>query len=277
MCKPDCTHHGERRPPATLVLRGGTVVTVDPSLPRAEAIAVRGDRIVAVGANDDISRYVGPETEVVELAGRMAMPGFIEGHGHFLSLGFSRMQLDLTEVKSWDEVVQMVGDTARSAEPGQWIFGRGWHQSKWDAVPEPSVDGLPVHDALSRVSPDNPVFLGHASGHAAFANAKAMELGGSPRTLPTPRGGRSFAMLGVVRPVRSVRMRRLWSFRKTGRETNRSSDEKPTSPPRSVSERESRRFRMPGRASKTLRCFESLPIATLSGPAVGDARARYSE
>lgn len=180
----------EGRPkPATLVLRGGTVVTVNPARPRAEGVAVRGDRIVAVGTHEDVSRYIGPQTEVVELAGRMAMPGFIEGHGHFLLLGFSRMQLDLNRVKNWDEVVRKVAEAVKSAEPGEWIFGRGWHQSKWNDVPEPSVDGLPVHDALSRVSPNNPVFLGHASDHAAFANAAAMALGGVTEDTPDPPGG----------------------------------------------------------------------------------------
>ncbi|MEO1227736.1 MAG: amidohydrolase [Myxococcota bacterium] len=177
------------QPKATLVLHGGTVVTVDEAKPRAEAIAVAGDRILAVGTSEEILRLVGPATKIIELEGQMAMPGFIEGHGHFLSVGFSRIQLDLNQAKNWEEIVAMTADAVRKAEPGSWIFGRGWHQAKWDPVPEPSVDGGPVHDSLSAVSPNNPVFFGHASGHAAFANAKAMALAGIDNKTPDPSGG----------------------------------------------------------------------------------------
>ena len=186
---PSASTPSEPTPRATLVLRGGAVVTVDDKKPRAEAIAVDGERILAVGSNAEIQRFIGPDTKVMELEGRMAMPGFIEGHGHFLSIGFSRIQLDLTKVKNWDEIVSMVAEAAKSTPPGGWIFGRGWHQAKWDTVPKPNVDGVPVHDALSKVSPDNPVFLGHASGHAAFVNAKAMALAGIDDKTPDNPGG----------------------------------------------------------------------------------------
>lgn len=175
--------------PATLVLRGGTIVTVDEARPEAQALAARGDRIVAVGTNEEIAPYIGPATEVIELEGRMAMPGFIEGHGHFMGLGQSRMTLDLMDVQSWDEVIRLVAEAVKAARPGDWITGRGWHQEKWTRVPEPNVEGFPVHTALSAVSPENPVLLTHASGHASFVNAKAMELAGiTPRT-PDPPGG----------------------------------------------------------------------------------------
>jgi predicted amidohydrolase YtcJ len=171
----------ERQPevePATLVLRGGKIVTVDDARPEAQAMAVRGDRIVALGSDEEIAPYVGPATEVIELEGRMAMPGFIEGHGHFTGLGQSMMNLDLMDATSWDQIVQMVGEAAKAAKPGDWITGRGWHQEKWGTVPEPNVEGFPIHTALSAASPDNPVLLTHASGHASYVNAKAMELVG---------------------------------------------------------------------------------------------------
>jgi len=132
---------------------------------------------------------VGSATRVVDLAGRLAVPGFIEGHGHFMSLGETQMILDLSTAANWDDIVAMVGEAARSARPGQWIQGRGWHQEKWNRVPEPNVDGVPLHAGLSAVSPDNPVILSHASGHAAFANAKAMEVAGVTRTTADPPGG----------------------------------------------------------------------------------------
>jgi predicted amidohydrolase YtcJ len=175
--------------PADLVLLGGHVVTVDPARPEAQAVAVRGDRILAVGSDAEIRRLVGPATQVVELHGRLLTPGFIEGHGHFLGLGESKQILDLTKAASWDDIVAMVGAAAAKARPGEWIRGRGWHQEKWSRVPEPNVDGVPLHEALSRVSPDNPVSLGHASGHASFANAKAMQLAGIDRATPDPAGG----------------------------------------------------------------------------------------
>jgi len=174
---------------ADLVLRGGVVVTVDSSVARAEAVAVDGDRILAVGSNRDVSRFIGDSTKVIELAGRLALPGFIEGHGHFMGLGRARMVLDLTRVSSWDEIVSMVGHVAGDADTGAWILGRGWHQEKWTATPPGSVDGVPTHATLSRVSPNNPVLLTHASGHAAFANAKALELAGIDHNTPDPPGG----------------------------------------------------------------------------------------
>ena len=85
----------------------------------------------------------------------------------------------------------MVKDAAAKAKPGAWIRGRGWHQDKWDKKPEPAVEGFPTHHSLSEVSPNNPVVLGHASGHASFANAKAMELAGVNRTTQNPPAARS--------------------------------------------------------------------------------------
>jgi len=172
-----------------MVLTNGTVVTVDPDIPAAEAIAVVGDRIAAVGSSDEIARYVGPETEVIDLEGRLTIPAFIEGHGHYTSLGQSMMVLDLTTAANWDEIVAMVADAARDAAPGEWILGRGWHQEKWDRVPRPSVEGLPLNTGLNRAAPQNPVFLTHASGHASFANALALELAGVDRSTSDPQGG----------------------------------------------------------------------------------------
>ncbi len=175
--------------PADLVLVGGKIVTVDDSLPQAEALAARGDTIVAVGSRREIEPYVGPATEVIELEGHLAIPGFIDGHGHFMGLGDSRLQLDLGSAANWDEIVAMVGEAAAASEPGQWIRGHGWHQDKWDEVPSPHVEGFPIHDRLSAVAPENPVLLTHASGHALFANAKAMELAGVDGKTPAPPGG----------------------------------------------------------------------------------------
>ena len=175
--------------PATLVLNNGRIVTADDARPEAQAIAVRGDVIVALGSNAEIGRYVGPATKVIDLAGQMAMPGFIEGHGHFTGIGQAKLGLELMNTKSWDEIVKMVGDAAAKARPGQWIVGRGWHQEKWTSVPSPNVEGFPTHESLDKVSPNNPVLLTHASGHASFANGKAMELSNVTAKTPNPSGG----------------------------------------------------------------------------------------
>ncbi|MDE2772797.1 MAG: amidohydrolase [Gemmatimonadota bacterium] len=179
----------ETREGVDLVLRGGVVATVDANDAVAEAVAIDDAWIVAVGSDADVGTLIGSRTRVIELDGRLAMPGFIEGHGHYMSLGNSKTILDLNDVANWDEIVQMVADAAAVAEPGAWILGRGWHQERWDSPPEPAVEGNPTHHSLTAVSPENPVLLGHASGHAAFANALAMELGGYTRDSEPPPGG----------------------------------------------------------------------------------------
>ena len=112
--------------------------------PHAEALAVLGEEILAVGSEGEIDAYIGEGTQVIDLDGELVVPGLIEGHGHFMSLGQSLMQLDLRPVSSWDEIVAMVADAAGRVEPGEWIVGRGWHQDKWDGPPTPAVEGLPV-------------------------------------------------------------------------------------------------------------------------------------
>jgi hypothetical protein len=181
---------GAKPEAADLVLTHGKIVTVDARKPEAQALAVRGGKIVAVGTDKEIQAYVGAATQVVDLAGALAIPGLIESHGHFMGLGGSKLELDLTKAKNWDDIVAMVGDAAKAAKPGEWIFGRGWHQDKWNKVPQPNINGLPFHDALSKASPENPVLLEHASGHSCLANAKAMELSGITDKTPDPPGGR---------------------------------------------------------------------------------------
>jgi predicted amidohydrolase YtcJ len=176
--------------PADLVLRNGKIVTVDDKKPEARALAVSGDTIVAVGTDREIEPYVAESTRVIDLDGKLAIPGFIDGHGHFMSLGLSRMRLDLSTARNWNEIVETVRVAARKAKPGEWILGRGWHQEKWDRPPEPSVDGLPVHNALSAAAPNNPVLLEHASGHSVIANIKAMQLAGISKKTPDPEGGK---------------------------------------------------------------------------------------
>jgi len=175
--------------PADLVLRNGKIVTMNASAPTAQAVAVRGDKVAALGSDRDAQQWIGPQTKVIDLHGMLAIPGFIEGHGHFTGVGEFRLGLDLREARTWDDIVAQVARAAKEAKPGEWIVGRGWHQSKWDHAPDPNVEGFPLHDSLDKVSPDNPVLLTHASGHASFVNGKAMQLAGITRDTPNPSGG----------------------------------------------------------------------------------------
>lgn len=174
---------------ADLVLINGNIVTVDDAGTVVEAIASREGRIVGVGSSEEMLDFAGDGTRVIDLNGQTAVPGLIEGHAHYMRLGQTQLELDLTEAVSWAEVVSIVEAAVVDAEPGQLIVGGGWHQEKWTPRPSPNVDGMPYHDALSAVSPDNPVILSHASGHATFANARAMEISGIDATTPDPEGG----------------------------------------------------------------------------------------
>lgn len=176
-------------PSADLLLINGNVRTVDDSQPLAEAVAIRGDRIAAVGSNIDVARWRGPETQVIDLSGKTVIPGFIEGHGHYTSFGESLMTLDFRYANSFEHIVDMVGEAAAETPTGEWIVGRGWHQDKWQQRPEPSVEGLPIHDKLSAATPDHPVMLIHTSGHGVFVNRKAMSLVELGDDTPSPEGG----------------------------------------------------------------------------------------
>ncbi len=175
--------------PADLLLVNGVIVTVDSQHPQAEAMAIRGDRIMALGTTAEMDRLRGPSTRRIDLAGQLAIPGFIEGHGHFLGLGRARMHLNLARAKNWENIVAMVGAATQDVADGAWISGRGWHQEKWDSVPAPAVEGMPLHASLDSLSPRNPVFLSHASGHAAFVNGEALRLAGITRKTRNPAGG----------------------------------------------------------------------------------------
>mgnify|MGYP001335906456 FL=1 len=163
---------------ADMVIHNGTIYTMSDYNPIAETVIVKDGKIMNVGNQINYRSYIGEKTKILDLNGATMIPGFIEGHGHFMGLGYAKMRLDLSVVESYDELVDMVAETVEKALPGEWILGRGWHQSKWYPTPSPLVKGFQTHDKLSAVSPNNPVWLTHASGHAGFANAKAMEIGG---------------------------------------------------------------------------------------------------
>ncbi len=174
----------------TLAIVNANIVTMNSQQPQAQAILVGADgKIAAVGSSADIKSKVDQKTKVIDADGKFLMPGFIEGHGHFLRLGESRMMLDLTQATSWDDIVEQVRLASETTPPGKWIVGRGWHQSKWKEKPTPNVEGYPTHETLSKASPNNPVLLTHASGHMDFANAYAMRLAEIDDKTENPKGG----------------------------------------------------------------------------------------
>lgn len=176
-------------PSADLVLRDAVIATLDPLQPHAQALAVREGRILALGSDEEIAHYVGPKTKVLDLHGAFVAPGFIEGHGHLLDTGESLMELNVGTAPNWDAIVAQVKAAVAKARPGEWIVGQGWQQTKWDRVPQPNVDGLPLPASLDAVSPDNPVMLTHASGHGIYVNAAALKAAGITSETPDPVGG----------------------------------------------------------------------------------------
>ncbi|MDP3470280.1 MAG: amidohydrolase, partial [Algoriphagus sp.] len=164
--------------PADKVFVNGIIYTVDEANPKAQAVAVKDGLILAVGSTEEIQAYVGESTEVIDLQGKTMTPGLIESHAHLMGIGYNKLEIDLMYVKTYDELIEKIAEAAAKAQPGDWITGRGWHQDKWLQMPDKTVKGFQTHDALSAVTPNNPVYLAHASGHASFVNKKAMELAG---------------------------------------------------------------------------------------------------
>jgi predicted amidohydrolase YtcJ len=183
-----CTE--EKGEKADLILENGTIITLSENTKNTEAIAVKSDTIMAVGSLQEVNALKGDTTKVIDLQGATAIPGLFDSHLHFISLGESTMQLNLSDERNWDEIVLSVAQVAREVPRGEWIVGRGWHQEKWDPEPEKNVEGYPLHDDLSNATPYNPVYLIHASGHAVFANKRAMELAGIDDSTKAPEGGR---------------------------------------------------------------------------------------
>ena len=169
---------------ADLILMNGRVYTADAALPRAQAVAVRGDRIAFVGSNEEAEALRGTGTRVIDVAGKAVIPGMIDSHGHLTGLGSALRTVDLVGTRSLDEVTERVRRRAAQAPANAWVLGRGWDQNDWQDT------RFPTHDALSAAVPNHPVVLTRIDGHAIFANAKAMQLAGITRTTPDPAGGR---------------------------------------------------------------------------------------
>lgn len=174
---------------ANLIITNANIYTVNKALPKANSLALRGNKIIFVGNENGIKEFIGAKTEVIDAKGKTVLPGFIEGHGHIHGMGASLIDLNLMNVKNWEEIVFLVGEAVKRAKPGDWIIGRGWHQEKWDHTPEVNYLGYPYHQTLDKVSPNNPVMLTHASGHSVYVNVKALELSSINNQTINPIGG----------------------------------------------------------------------------------------
>lgn len=161
--------------------------TLPPLAP--QAIAIHNGLILDLGTKEEMALHQGPDTKMIDAEDHFLMPGFIEGHGHFIGLGQSLQNLNFLKDTSWQAIVQKVEQRVKQAKPGEWIYGRGWHQEKWVEQPLNHYAGYPTHDDLSAISPNNPVLLVHASGHSLFANKKAMDISKVSSETPNPTGG----------------------------------------------------------------------------------------
>jgi predicted amidohydrolase YtcJ len=168
----------EKKTTADLIIRGGKIYTANDAQPEVEAVAVKGDKILFAGSEKEAEQFKNDQTKVIDLQGKTMTPGFIEGHGHLQGLGFQELTLNLADAKSYEEVVEWVKGAVAQSKPGDWIVGRGWHQDRWEKKPSKLVKGFQTNELLNSVSPNNPVYLTHASGHASFVNAKAIEIAG---------------------------------------------------------------------------------------------------
>ncbi|HXG89774.1 MAG TPA: amidohydrolase [Vicinamibacterales bacterium] len=170
--------------PATLIVHNAQVYTVHPAQPQAEAVAVRGDRIVLVGTNQAALALRGANTRVIDAGGATVVPGLQDSHGHFTNLGASLQVLRLRGTTSYQQIVDMVRARAASARPGEWIQGRSWDQNDW------AIKEWPTHQQLTAAAPNNPVYLTRVDGHAALVNKAALDAAAITRTTADPDGGR---------------------------------------------------------------------------------------
>jgi len=174
---------------ADMIIYNGNIYTVNDLNPLVSAVAVKDGKILDLGDWQKLKRYKSDRTDLIDLDGKTMTPGLIEGHGHFTGLGESKLNLDLSSVKSYDELISVVESAIKNAQEGEWIIGRGWHQDKWALKPEKIVRGFQTHEKLSEISKNNPVWLRHASGHASFGNQKAMEIAGISKETEFGFGG----------------------------------------------------------------------------------------
>jgi hypothetical protein len=179
--------------PADLVLTNGIISTMDENHPRASMIAIRGESIIAVAYNisdavkseqaAEVQALIGPNTRVIDLGGKFAMPGFNDAHIHLFGAAYAKLQIDFTGVKSIAEFQDRIRARLKDYKPGEWILGRGWDHTLWPGKK------FPARQDLDSVSTDHPMVFGRLDGHVAIANSRALKIAGVTRATPDPPGG----------------------------------------------------------------------------------------
>lgn len=176
-------HFQEHSAKASLALINGKIWTGNKANPWAQALASRGDRIIAIGSTEEINRLIEAQTRVVDLKGRLAVPGFIDDHTHFIESGFHLLSVDLRDAESPEEFARRIRDHAAKLPAGRWILGGDWDHERW---PEAH---LPTRQMIDQYTPKNPVFVQRLDGHMALANTAALRLAGITRDTKDPAGG----------------------------------------------------------------------------------------
>ena len=168
---------------ADLILINGTIYTLDPARPRAEAVAIRDGRILKVGAAAEVRGLAGKETRTIDLAGGFVLPGFIDSHTHFLNGGFSLSSIQLRDVRTREEFAAKVAAKVKDLEKGEWVQNGDWDHELFTPVE------LPRREWIDSVSPDNPVCVNRYDGHMVLANSAALRISGVTKSTPVPPGG----------------------------------------------------------------------------------------
>src|SRR5712691_1352658 len=169
--------------PADLIFINGNIYTANEKQPRAEAVAVKGDRIIFVGSNAEAKKFEGARTRVVDLHGETVVPGMTDAHYHFIGVGQRELNLNLEGITNLEDFLAKVKARVDQAKPGEWVTGRGWIETFW----KPPV--FPTRWDLDKISPNNPVILGRADGHGAVTNSAALKIGGVTKDTKDPFGG----------------------------------------------------------------------------------------
>jgi predicted amidohydrolase YtcJ len=176
-------NQAQSRPAADLIITNAKIWTVDKSLPTAQAVAVLGDRIVAVGSNTEVDAWRAPHTHVIDAGGKLLLPGFNDAHVHFVSGGMQLDNIQLNDATTPEEFARRIGERARVTAKGEWIVGGNWDETKWNPP------NMPTKELIDAVTPDTPMFVSRYDGHMGLANSVALRLAGITAKTPDPPGG----------------------------------------------------------------------------------------
>jgi len=174
---------GQSKPAADLIVRNAKVWTVDKDHPTAQAVAVLGDRIVAVGSNADVEAWHGDRTRTIDASGKLLLPGFNDSHVHFVDGGLSLDSVQLNDATSATEFARRIGEQARKTPKGEWVTSGDWDETKW------TPPAMPTKELIDPLTPNTPVFLSRYDGHMALANSVTLRLAGITAKTPDPPGG----------------------------------------------------------------------------------------